>query len=164
MKRLETVVLDTGPVISLSIIDKLDLLPHLFDKIFIPNAVWEELDRSDFSRDFPEVRSFFKGRVKAVNTFNELILITDYGESESMLLYKELEADFLVIDDKKARSIAEELEINCIGTLAVLVKAKEKGLISALKPVFENLIQNRRYYSKNVLNKILSRQREDFLK
>jgi predicted nucleic acid-binding protein len=164
MKRLETVVLDTGPVISLSMIDKLDLLPHLFDKIFIPNAVWEELDRSDFSRNFPKVRSFFEGRVKNVNSFNELILITDYGESESMLLYKELGADFLVIDDKKARLIAEELEIDCIGTLAVLVKAKEKGLISDLKPVFENLIQNRRYYSKSVLNEILSRQKEGALK
>lgn len=111
-------------------IDKLDILSHLFDKIFIPNAVWEELNRSNFSRNFPQAKSF---------------------------------ANFLVIDDKKARLIAEELGINCIGTLAVLVKAKEKGLINALKPVFEMLLKNRRYYSKSVLNKILSRHRESFL-
>jgi hypothetical protein len=138
-------------------------LSHLFDKIFIPKAVWEELESSDFCHDFPKVRSFFEGRVKHVNGFNELILITGYGESESMLLYKEVGADFLVIDDKKARSIAEELEIKCIGTLAVLIKAKEKGLINALKPLFEDLIKNRRYYSKDVLNRILSRHNESIL-
>lgn len=164
MKKDKTVVLDTGPVISLSIIDKLDLLTHLFDKIFIPNAVWEELNRSDFSQAFPKIKAFFESRVKSINRVNELILIADYGESESMLLYKELGADFLLIDDKKARSFAEELEINCIGTLAVLIKAKEKGLITDLKPIFENLIQNRRYYSKSVLNKILSGQNENTLK
>ena len=163
MKTAKTVVLDTGPVISLSIIDKVDLLTHLFDKIFIPNAVWEELNRSEFFQDFPKIKSFFESRVKSINRFNELILITDYGESESMLLYKELAADFLVIDDKKARSFAEELEINCIGTLSVLIKAKEKGLITDLKPIFENLIQNKRYYSKSVLNKILSKHKESTL-
>jgi predicted nucleic acid-binding protein len=160
MKRAKTVILDTGPVISLSVIDQLDLLTHLFDKIFIANAVWEELNRSEFFQAFPKIKTFFENRVKRINRFNELILITDYGESESMLLYKELIADFLVIDDKKARSFAEELEINCIGTLAVLIKAKEKGLIADLKPIFKNLIQNKRFYSKSVLNEILSRQNE----
>ena len=77
MKTAKTVVLDTGPVISLSIIDKLDLLTHLFDKIFIPNAVWEELNRSEFFQDFPKIKSFFESRVKRINRFNELILITD---------------------------------------------------------------------------------------
>jgi len=163
MKQPMTVVLDTGPVISFSMIDKLGLLTHLFDKIFIANAVWVELNRSNFSRNFSQVKSFFEKRVRSINCFNELILITDYGESESMLLYKELEADFLVIDDKKAPSIAEELGINCIGTLAILVKAKEKGLISVLKPVFEDLIKNRRYYSKNVLNQILCQHGESTL-
>ena len=164
MKKDKTVVLDTGPVISLSIIDKLELLTHLFDKIFVPNAVWEELNRSEFFQAFPKIKAFFESRVKSITRVNELILIADYGESESMLLYKELGADFLLIDDKKARSFAEELEINCIGTLAVLIKAKEKGLITDLKPIFENLIQNRRYYSKSVLNKILSGQNESTLK
>ena len=161
MKKTKTVVLDTGPVISLSIIGKLDLLTHLFDKIFIPNAVWEELNRSEFFQHFPQIESFFEGRVKSISCFNELILITDYGESESMLLYKELAADFLMIDDKKARLFAEELGIKYIGTLAVLIKAKEKGMITELKPVFENLIQNKRYYSKSVLNKILTKQNEN---
>ena len=92
MKKDKTVVLDTGPVISPSIIDKLDLLTHLFDKIFIPNAVWEELNRSEFFQAFPKIKAFFESRVKSITRVNELILIADYGESESMILYKELGA------------------------------------------------------------------------
>lgn len=160
MKKSPSIVLDTGPVISLAVIDKLELLTRLFGEVSIPTAVWEELSKSEFFKDFPRIKSFFEGRVKNIHSFNELILITDYGESESMLLYKELDADFLVIDDRKARSIAEELGITCIGTLAVLIKAKEKSFVPALKPLFESLIQNRRYYSKSVLNTILVKQNE----
>ena len=160
MKKSFTAILDTGPVISLAVIGKLDLLTHLFDKIFIPAAVWEELYSSEYFNDFPRIRAFFEGRVKGIKSSNELILVTDYGESESMLLYKELEADFLIIDDKKARVIAEEFGITCIGTLAVLIRSKEKGFISELRPILESLIQNRRYYSKNILNGILSKQNE----
>lgn len=160
MGKSLTVVLDTGPVISLAIIDKLDILTHLFDEIYIPTAVWDELRGSEFFKDYPGIETFFKWKVKSVKSFNELILIADYGESESMLLYREVEADFLIVDDKKARSIAEALEINCIGTLAILIKAKEKRLISHLRPVFDKLINNRRYYSIDVLNKILANQNE----
>jgi predicted nucleic acid-binding protein len=163
MEKPLTIVLDTGPVISLATIDKLDVLPQLFGEFYIPSAVWEELNKSDFFKDYPKISSFFEARTKKIKSFNELILITDYGESESMLLYKELKADFLVIDDKKTRAIAEELEINCIGILAVLIKAKEKDLITSLKPLFEQLIRNKRYYSKTVLNTILSRQEENSL-
>jgi hypothetical protein len=40
----------------------------------------------------------------------------DYGESEAITLYKELNANFLLIDDRKARLIAESMKVNCIGT------------------------------------------------
>jgi len=67
----------------------------------------------------------------------------DYGESESVILYQELEADFLLIDDKKGRSIVEGLSVNCIGTIGLLSVAKDKGLIKALKPLFELFIQHK---------------------
>lgn len=41
-------------------------------------------------------------------------MVMDYGESESILLYEELKADYLLIDDNKARMLAESLNINCI--------------------------------------------------
>ena len=96
-----------------------------------------------------------------IKGFNELTFVMDYGESESIILYKELEADFLLIDDKKARSIAENFGINCIGTIGLLPIAKDKGLIESLRPLFEMFLQNHRYYSIELLNSILHQKGED---
>ncbi len=79
----------------------------------------------------------------------------DFGESESVLLFKELNADYLLIDDKKARDIAENLGIQCIGTIGVLSIAKERGLIKELRPLFESFLQKKRFYSLKLLNGIL---------
>jgi predicted nucleic acid-binding protein len=79
----------------------------------------------------------------------------DYGESESVVLYKELNANFLLVDDRKARKIAESLGINCIGTLGVLLTAKKRGLVKALRPLFKDLLDNNRYYALQLLNNLL---------
>jgi predicted nucleic acid-binding protein len=79
----------------------------------------------------------------------------DIDESESVILYEELQADYLLIDDSKARLMAESLNINCIGTLGLLLKAKEKGFISELRPIFERLNSDGRFYSIKLLNDIL---------
>ena len=79
----------------------------------------------------------------------------DYGELESVILYEEINADFLLIDDNKARLIAESLNVNCIGTLGLLLRAKQKGFISDLKPLFKTLLSSGRYFSLKLLNEIL---------
>jgi predicted nucleic acid-binding protein len=84
-------------------------------------------------------------------------MVMDYGESESVILYEELHADYLLIDDNKARAVAESLDVNCIGTLGLLVKAKQKGLIVELRPLFEKLIRTGRHFSKKLLNDLLNK-------
>lgn len=79
----------------------------------------------------------------------------DYGESESVILYEELNADLLLIDDGKARKIAESLNVQCIGSVGLLIKAKQKGYVDKLKPIFKYWIANERYFSMQLLNQIL---------
>jgi len=98
--------------------------------------------------------------VRAVKGINELTFIMDFGESEAVMLCKEMEADFLLIDDKKARRIAETLGINCIGTLGLLSVAKDKGIITELRPLFRAFISNRRYYGVPLLNSLLQHHGE----
>lgn len=157
------VITDTGPIISLALIKKLELLDTLFDEVFISKAVWNELNENKNSIEFDIIEKYFKTKVRKINSINNLTFIMDCGESESVILYKELNAQFLLIDDKKARKIAENFQVECIGTIGILIAGKKSGLVKKLKPIFEQLLKNKRYYSKNLLNRILADNHEGYL-
>jgi len=154
------IVLDTGVIISLIVINKLDILDKLFSSVNIPYAVWEEVTniKNDIIREKAIIE--LQNKVKKINNKNILKPFIDYGESEAIILTQEIKADYLVIDDKKARIIAESIGVQCIGTLGILYKAKEKGIIKELRKLFLKLISNNRYYSKQVLNKLLEKSGE----
>lgn len=158
------VIADTGPIISLAVIKKLELLDALFGEVLIPFAVWEELQQSIKTSEFHIIEKYFKTKVRKINSINNLTFIMDYGESESVILYKELNARFLLIDDKKARKIAENFQVECIGTIGILIAAKKSGQIKKLKPNFVTLLKNKRYFSKSLLNRILADNHEGSLK
>ncbi|MCF8363181.1 MAG: DUF3368 domain-containing protein [Prolixibacteraceae bacterium] len=152
---MKVVIADTGALISLIHIGQLDLIEYVFGDYYIAKAVWNELnnyDNPDF--DFSILKNI-ESKVKEIKTKNHLSVIMDYGESESAILYEELNANYFLIDDNKARLIAESLNINCIGTLGLLIKAKQKGLLTELKPLFEKLLLFGRFFSKRLLNDIL---------
>lgn len=157
------VIADSGPIFSLAIIDKLEILNDLFDNIKIPLAVWNEITIDKSKSDYQKLFDFFKDKTCQISGINELTFIMDFGESESLILYKELNADFLLIDDKKARKIAETLNVNCIGIIGLLSAAKEKGYIENLKPFFEMFLKNKRYYSIELLNTVLSAKGEEII-
>ena len=154
------VIADSGPIFSLAIIDKLEILNLLFDSIKIPLAVWEEITLNKTTEQYQKIHSFFQDKTQQIVGFNELSFLMDYGESESVILYKELQADFLLIDDKKARKIAENFGLNCIGTIGLLAVAKDKKIISELRPLFKIFLQNKRFYSITLLNAILANHKE----
>jgi uncharacterized protein len=91
------VIADTGPIISLALIDKLDILDKIFDEVKIANAVWEEITRDENIRFVERIKLYFKDKTCQIKSFNELTFIMDYGESESLILYNELKADFICV-------------------------------------------------------------------
>lgn len=157
------VIADAGPIFSLAIIDELGLLNELFEEVKISNAVWEEITLDKTTEFYKTIELFFGSKVDNIKGSNELTFVMDYGESESVILYKELNADFLLIDDKKARNIAESFNIKCIGTLGILFSAKSKGMIKELRPLFEIFLKNERYYSIKLLNTLLEKHNEQKL-
>ncbi|WP_016775575.1 DUF3368 domain-containing protein [Anaerophaga thermohalophila] len=158
------VIADAGPIFSLATINRLDLLDLLFHDVKIPVAVWDEITLNKSTAIYSKIKNYFKNKVCIIKGFNELNFVMDYGESESVILYNEVKADFLLIDDKKARNIAENLGINCIGTIGVLTAAKNNGLVQELRPLFQTFLKKRRFYSINLLNHILIQQNEEPLK
>ncbi|HOO85421.1 MAG TPA: DUF3368 domain-containing protein [Prolixibacteraceae bacterium] len=155
------IIADAGPIISLALVNKLDILELLFDEIKIPNAVWEEITINNDKPFYQTIFKFFKKKTQKIKQYNNLSFLMDYGESEALILYKEINANFLLIDDKKARNIAESLDIKCIGTIGLLSTAKNKQLIAELRPIFIQFIENKRFYSIELLNTILKNNNED---
>lgn len=152
---MKLVIADTGALISLGLINHVDLIEKVFGDFYIASAVWEELQEYENPEFDKSLLSGFKNKVVRIKSKNHLSVIMDYGESESVILYEELNADYLLVDDNKARIIAESFEVNCIGSIGLLLSAKQMGLINDLKPSFEKWIENKRYFSKKLLNKIL---------
>lgn len=142
------------------IINKLHLLFDSCPDIFIPRTVWDELKQHQgigkYSDDLERLNLCVLP-VKNQLQFPEI----DRGEADAISLYIEMKADILLIDDKKGRQIAEQNQVNCVGTLGLLIAAKEKGLVSSLRPIFAELVSNNRYYQKELLNKILLGSNEE---
>jgi len=152
---MKLIVADTGALISLGLINRIKLIDQVFGEFYIARAVWEELKNYQNPDFISKILKELEKRVIEIHSKNHLSIIMDYGESESVILYEELNADFLLIDDGKARKIAESLNVKCIGSVGLLIKAKQKGYVDKLKPIFEYWILNDRYFSRQLLNQIL---------
>jgi predicted nucleic acid-binding protein len=152
---MKLIIVDTSALISLGLVGQIDLILNVFGEFYIPNAVWEELQEYENPEFDKRILDQMEKRVIKIKSRNHLSVIMDYGESESVILYEELNANYLLIDDNKARIIAESLNVNCIGSIGLLVKSKQKGLINDLRAIFEKWLENERYFSKKILNKIL---------
>jgi predicted nucleic acid-binding protein len=148
------IVADTGPLISLAAIRQLDLLDTLFYQVAIPEAVWNELESRIDELSIPEVRRF-QNNIMQVSHYQEINVNLGFGEKEAILLFEEIHADRLLIEDSDARLFAEARGIHCTGTLGILIEAKKKGFLSVLRPLCLELLAKDRYFSVSLLNQIL---------
>jgi predicted nucleic acid-binding protein len=156
------VIGDSGPLISLAVIDKLAILEQLYGELYIPLGVWQEIAQYIEFFNIPAILSY-KDKIVNLQQPNQFIELMNSGESEAVSLYNEMNADFLLIDDKAARSVAEAFSVRCIGTLAVLIQSLEQGLTENLRPLFISLLNAKRFYKKSLLNAILAEYGEQLL-
>ena len=139
-------VSNTTPILSLYKIGQLHLLRDLFSQIFVPTAVYNEiavLGKVKHGHESLDTASYI--HVKAIQNIlaaNLLRSQLDYGEAEAIVLARELGADILILDEKKARKVAQANSQPVIGTIGILQVAKNKGLISDMKTQLDGLIAN----------------------
>lgn len=149
------IVSDTSPVSNLLIIGELDILLQLFGVIIIPPKVFEEIQKlENFEIDIAEIKNsewiktIIPSDSKLVQELNEIL---DEGESEAIALAKELNAEFILIDEKKGRKVAERLGITAIGLLGILLKAKQKRAVERVMPLLDALRQDAGFWISDVL-------------
>ena len=136
---MPSVVSDTGPLIALATIDQFGLLHDLFGEILIPPAVRAEI------LDVNTVKAVTAADWVVVRAVQDEIAVQllrdelDAGESEAIVLARELDADLFLVDDRAARHKANTIELSAIGTLGVLLLTKTEGLVPVLEPLLDDL-------------------------
>ena len=128
------IVSNTSPLIALKHLGDLDLIPTLFGGgLLIPPAVAREFGAGRLP-DWVEVRTL-------QDPIGPKILQASLGagESEALALALETRADLILLDDKAARRLAMALRLPLMGTLGLLLKAKEAGLTGEIRPKLEAL-------------------------
>ena len=131
------VVSDTTPLISLLKINRIDLLEKLFGEVFIHQAVFDELTLDKrFQLEADQIRRkkfIIVMPIKVPESVNILKRATglDQGESEAIVLTDELEADILLMDEAKGRSISTQMGLHIMGTIGILMAAYEEHELTA---------------------------------
>ncbi len=131
---VNSVVCNSSPLIGLEQIGQLSLLKALFGTIIVPPAVVQEVASSVTLPEWIEQRTL----VQSIGPFIMKASLGQ-GESEAISLSVESNARLIILDDRPARRLAQSLSVPVIGTLGILVFAKKKNLIPAVKPCLEAL-------------------------
>ncbi len=140
------VVSDASPLIALARVNRVDLLRSVFGRLIIPESVWKEVALSGADKagsghfaqaDWIQTRS-----VSDQALVNLLRHDLGAGEAEAIVLARELNADFVLMDEQFGRSIARNLGVKVVGLVGALIEARERGLLSDAAKLADEL-QNR---------------------
>jgi predicted nucleic acid-binding protein len=138
-----TWVVDTSPLVFLSKLGHLDILRRGADTIYVPQAVFDEIQaKPDEATQAIERASqswLCVHHVSNRNAVEILLADLDLGEAEVIVLAKEINADIVVMDDLDARRFARRVGLGLIGTMGLLLAAHLRGEISSVQKEIERL-------------------------
>ena len=152
------VISDTSSVSNLLQVGQIDLLRRLFGSVVITPAVRRELFVLETQQHSLTGLTWLK--VEAPSNHKlvmQLLTELDLGESESIALALERDAEYLIIDEYRGRMIAETYGIRIVGVLGLLIKAKQEGLIPSVKDEVDKLLRIGFRLSKGLATSVLRR-------
>lgn len=129
------VVSDTTPIISLMKMNQLPLLHRLFGIVHIPSTVFKELtDNPKYQEEIIVLQTSDYIQIDNVDDVEKVESIRqtglDAGESEAIVLAKQLSADILLIDEAKGRMVAAQHGLQIMGTIGILLQSFKSGFLS----------------------------------
>jgi uncharacterized protein len=140
------VVCNTSPIIALACAGQLELLRAVYTQIVVPDAVFEEITVAGAgepgAREIGEASWVKRQAVRNALLVTALRLELDAGEAEAIALAVESKADLILLDERIGRRAAQRLGLTVVGTLGVLIAAKDRGLLAAVRPVLDALRVN----------------------
>lgn len=161
-------VANAGPLIRLSWLDRLDLLHHLYDEIVVPAAVQHELfqGRAD-APGMQALRDAFRtGQLHVRSVADQTLLAglldtLDRGEAEAIALLIEQGSGLVLLDDRRARAEARRRGLPLTGTIGILQRARQRGLIEAVMPLLAELRRRGFWVSDGLLEQVAREEAGD---
>ncbi len=156
------VVSDTTPLIRLASIGRLELLQEIFGEVYIPQAVYDETVTHGRKEGMAKQAVANASWIHVVEVKDRLAVVEvlldemDLGEVETIILAKEMNADWVLMDERKGRRKLDQLDIPKVGTIGILLKAKQLGLIPKLKSEIENLQRSGFSISQMIVDELLN--------
>lgn len=150
------IVSNTGPLIALAVIGRLDILKDLFTAVIIPEAVNAEIlagganliGLSAYKQaSWIEVRQLSQPLDPLLDT------VLDSGEASAIQLARECGTDLVLIDERKGRKVARKIyKIRVIGTARVLVEEKHHGILDNVRDAISAMRANGYWLHDSIVN------------
>lgn len=158
MPSEEIIIADSGPLIGLARIGRLGLLPHMAKRIVVPRAVHAEV--ASARTDAPGAKEVAAQVWIDVQEADQavvapLLILLGRGEAEAIALAQRESAAILLMDDLRARKLADRLGLRRMGTVALLGQAKREGFIPKLKPALDALVANHIFIRQELIDAAL---------
>jgi len=152
------IVSNTTPIISLLKIGKLSILKELYDEIYVPKEVFNELENGKAKEYYTDLSEINWINIKEIEDEKSLsyFLDLDKGEAQTIIVANEINAGWTIIDETLGRFHAKNANLKITGTLGVLLKAKESGYIGEIKPLLYQLKDKGIWLSDKLINRVLN--------
>ena len=151
-------ITNTSPLLYLYRIQAIDWLPRLFDEVWAPDAVKDELlagQSKGYDVPNPADYTWLKIVNPASMPSEWLALDLGAGEIAAMALALENPSHVILLDDGLARRTAQAAGLQVWGTLKILLEAKSQGLIEKIEPFVASLSEAGMWVSTEVKQRIL---------
>jgi predicted nucleic acid-binding protein len=148
MPDTNIVIADTSSLMLFHKIGEFELLWKLYNKVIITPEV-----QAEFQEQLPNWIKIESVLDKKYQEFIETQV--DWGEASTIALAKEIENTLLLLDDLKARKLAGKLNLKFTGTLGVINKARQLGIVHKIKPLIDKLLLTDFRISENIVNELL---------
>lgn len=155
-------VSNTTPILNFLKLKRLDILKEVLGTLIIPNGVFQEIESGKSKVFYDNLKNYPWIEIIELKekSFLDLLIELDRGEAETIALAKELNIDKVIIDEKLGRRYAEEFGLIPIGTLGILLKAKEIGVIEKIKPFLVILEKNNTWLDDKIKLYAFSKAKE----
>ena len=128
------VVVNATPLITLTFLDRLELLRQMFDEILVPATVYDEVVVKGTGRpgaDTVERADWLRVvSPQAESTIEPMLMGLDAGEMDVLLLAREQQPDWVLIDERLGRRVARAMGLPVKGTLGILLAAVMAELLT----------------------------------